>query len=153
MISVSLTLNEAIHSRTHLRIGRRSFSLLLNSRCRFVFHRMKISNGSFRLVPKSCRRSKMPPSATGNPSRSETGGDGFGTQTQSRCIGWRKCRNAGSAHRKPTSKRTGIHAVHASSAASSTKSNNHRRISVFTRSSAENDILFTNVNAEIHKNN
>src|SRR5260370_19982511 len=32
-------------------------------------------------------------------------------------------------------------------------SNNHNRISVFTRSSAENEILFTNVNVEIHKDN
>ena len=62
-------------------------------------------------------------------------------------------RNAGSAHSMPTSKRAGIHAIHASSAASSTESNNHNRISVFTRSSAEDDILFTNVNVEIHKNN
>jgi hypothetical protein len=31
--------------------------------------------------------------------------------------------------------------------------NNHNRISAFTRSSAENDILFTNVNVEIHKDN
>jgi len=30
---------------------------------------------------------------------------------------------------------------------------NHNRISVFTRSPAENDILFTNVNVEIDKNN
>ena len=41
-ISVSLKLNEAIRSKTHLRIGRRSFSLLLNRGCRFVFRRMKI---------------------------------------------------------------------------------------------------------------
>jgi hypothetical protein len=81
------------------------------------------------------------------------GGNGFGTQTRSRCIGWRRWRNAGSAHSVPTSKRAGIHAIHASSAASSTESNNHNRISVFTRSSAEDDILFTNVNVEIHKNN
>jgi len=55
--------------------------------------------------------------------------------------------------RWPTSKRAGIHTLHASSAASSTEGNNHNRISVFTRSPAENDILFTNVNVEIDKNN
>jgi hypothetical protein len=83
------------------------------------------------------------------------GGDDFGTETRSRSIGWRRrsWRNAGSAHSKPTSKRPGIHALHAASAASSTESSNHNRISVFTPSSVENDILFTNVNVEIHKSN
>jgi hypothetical protein len=58
-------------------------------------------------------------------SATRPGGKGFGTQTRSRCIGWRRrrWRNAVSAHGKPTSKRAGTHALHASSAASSTESN------------------------------
>ena len=67
-------------------------------------------------------------------SATRPGGNGFGTQTRSRCIGWRRrrWRNAVSAHGKPPSKGAGTHALHASSAASSTESNNHNRISVFT---------------------
>jgi hypothetical protein len=60
----------------------------------------------------------------------------------------------GVAQSKPTSKRAGIHALHASSAvegSGSRESNNRNRISVFTRSSPENDIFFTNVNVETHK--
>ena len=70
-------------------------------------------------------------------SATRPGGKGFGTQTRSRCVGWRRrrWRNAVSAHGKPTSKRAGTHALHASSAASSTESHNHNRISVFTSSS------------------
>jgi len=42
------------------------------------------------------------------------GGNDFGTQTRSRCIGWRRWRNPGSTHSKVRSKRAGIHALHAS---------------------------------------
>ena len=39
----------------------------------------------------------------------KSGGDGFGTQTRSRCIGSRRWRSVGSAHNKPLGRKKGRH--------------------------------------------